>query len=67
MRKRITMLLASLLLCVGAWAQTPIKHADFDSNKNYRVYSTSRDSVAYAIAPNDAANKGVMAAYDAAA
>lgn len=56
-----------MLFCafVGiAWAQTPIKFADFDATKYYRIYSTTCDGGPHAIAPNADASKGAMAVYN---
>ena len=41
--RKFTLFLMSLFLSVGAMAQTPIKSADFDATKTYRIYNKAVD------------------------
>ena len=41
--RKFTLFFMSLFLTVGAMAQTPIKSADFDATKTYRIYNKAVD------------------------
>ena len=64
MKKISTLLMLFCVFVATAWAQTPIKFADFDATKTYRVYNqkSGEDVKAWVV---NSSNKGALTNYDA--
>ena len=63
--RKFTLFLASLLVAIGAMAQTPIAVSDFSTDNVYRIYNTSsKETAAMAFAPNSGATAGALTAYN---